>query len=91
MAAIDDILATPVAPKPARLPGGVGGVRGYGVSSIGGGNDAFGRPTGKPAIPLAAGEKYPEVRRKAKGKCKRHRGCCRNAITAGGTASDDLC
>ena len=63
MAALDDILATPIAPKPLRLPNRQEGVRGYDVSNIGDKKTNLGSPTAKPKAPLAAGEKYPEVRR----------------------------
>ncbi len=67
MAALDDILVTPIAPKPIRLPGNQDvGVRGYDVSKIDTPKSYPGNPTARPTNLLRAGEKYPEVRRDVK-------------------------
>ncbi len=64
MATYDDILATPLAPKPIRLPGNQDdGVRGYDVGKIDAPKSYPGNPTARPTNILRAGEEYPEVRR----------------------------
>ena len=64
MATYDDILATPLAPKPIRLPGNQDdGVRGYEVGKIDAPKSYPGNPTARPTNILRAEEEYPEVRR----------------------------